>query len=165
MSNSILFQSFIQLSTDSIISCVFLDHKHDLHSSTTAYAIHPLPIEEGDFLLFMVKEITRYDSLEVLRQQYIKDLETGNWSFNSFAGFADNNITENLPGVPNPVYLSSSDFNLCANACIGDDPGEASAALAASHLVDGNRSTKWEAVQKIRRPGISPIMTHRKRNG
>ncbi|MCI9595064.1 MAG: hypothetical protein HFG51_13205 [Lachnospiraceae bacterium] len=38
----------------------------------------------------MVKEITGYDSLEVLRQQYIKDLETGNWSFNSFAGFADN---------------------------------------------------------------------------
>lgn len=95
----------------------------------------------------LVKEITGYDSLEVLRQQYIKDLETGNWSFNGFADFADNNITENLPGVPNPVYLSSSDFNLCANACIGDDPGEASAALAASHLVDGNRSTKWEAAK------------------
>jgi len=93
----------------------------------------------------VVKEVTGYDSLEFLRQQYIKELNAGTWSFDGFAGFVDNYITEDLPGVANPAYPSASDFNLCANARVYNDPGEASAALAASNLLDGDRSTKWEA--------------------
>lgn len=95
----------------------------------------------------VIKEKTGYSSLEALRQQYIKELDSGTWIFNGFAGFADNYITENLPGVPNPTYLTASDINLCINAHIGDDPGEASALLAAANLVDGDRSTKWEAAR------------------
>lgn len=95
----------------------------------------------------VVKEKTGYDSLEALRQQYIKELDAGTWTFNGFAGFADNYITENLPGVPNPNYFTSSDFNLCTHARIHNDPGEASAALAAANLVDSDRSTKWEAAR------------------
>lgn len=95
----------------------------------------------------VVKEITGQDSLDALRQQYIQDLDSGAWTFNGFAGFADNSITEDLPGIPNPAYLTASAFNLCADAYVGDEPGEASAALAASNLVDGDRSTKWEAAR------------------
>lgn len=111
----------------------------------------------------VVKEVTGYDSLEFLRQQYIKELNAGTWSFDGFAGFADNYITEDLPGVSNPAYPSAADFNLCANAYIYNDPGEASAALAASNLVDGDRSTKWESskddVNKSnkRRAGVQQI--------
>lgn len=93
----------------------------------------------------VVQEVTGYDSLEALRQRYVGELDAGTWTFDGFADFADNYITEDLPGVPNPTYLTAADLNLCANAYTYGVSGQASHLLAANNLVDGDLSTKWEA--------------------
>ena len=52
----------------------------------------------------IVRDVTGFETIEQLRQQYKKDLETGSWTFDGFAKYADNSITEDLPNVPNPTY-------------------------------------------------------------
>lgn len=92
-----------------------------------------------------VKQVTGFDNIEQLRQQYVKELDAGTWTFDGFAGFPDNYITENLPGVPNPTYPTRAGFNLCSGTYTYSASGETSPALAANNLVDGDRSTRWEA--------------------
>ena len=96
----------------------------------------------------VVKRITGYSTIEQLRQQFLKELDAGTWSFNGFAGYKDNYITENLPGVPNPTYPTPKDFNLCTGTYVYNASGEASAQYAANNLVDGDRSTKWQATKE-----------------
>lgn len=95
----------------------------------------------------VVKEVTGFNNIEELRQRYVQELDAGTWKFNGFAGYADNYITENIPGVPNPVYFTPREANLCAGATTYAVSGEASDRLAADNLVDGDRSTKWEAAR------------------
>lgn len=93
----------------------------------------------------LVREITGYGSLEALRRRYVQELDAGTWTFDGFAGYADNYITEGLPGVPDPTYPTGADFNFCNGAYTYGVSGQASEALAANNLVDGDLSTRWEA--------------------
>lgn len=96
----------------------------------------------------VVKRITGFDTIEQLRQQYVRELDAGTWTFNGFAGYRDNYITENLPNVPNPTYPEVENFNLCTGAYTYSVTGEASAKTAGNNLVDGDKSTRWEAARK-----------------
>lgn len=98
----------------------------------------------------VVKRITGYDNIELLRQRYIRELDEGTWTFDGYAGFPDNFLTENLPGVPNPDYPIKADFNLCAGATVvlgsGKDLGE----VGANNLIDGDVSTGWiETLEEV----------------
>lgn len=95
----------------------------------------------------VVKRITGFDTIEQLRQQYVRELDAGTWTFNGFAGYRDNYITENLPNVPNPTYPEVEGFNLCTGANTYSTSGESAPQYAASNLVDGDRSTRWEAAR------------------
>lgn len=95
----------------------------------------------------VVKQVTGYSNIEQLRQKYVAELNNGTWTFNGFAGFPDNYITENLPGVPNPTYPSANGLNLCIDAHTYSASGERSKSLEANNLVDGDRSTKWQAAK------------------
>ena len=72
----------------------------------------------------VVQRITGFDTIEQLRQQYVKELDGGTWTFNGFAGYRDNYITENLPNVPNPTYPKVEGFNLCTGANTYSTSGE-----------------------------------------
>ncbi len=52
----------------------------------------------------IVSEITGFPDIDSLREQYIKELNDKSWLFTGFDGYADNFITENIPGVKDPVY-------------------------------------------------------------
>ena len=95
----------------------------------------------------VVKRVTGLSSIEQVRQQYVKELDAGTWAFNGFGGYADNYITENIPGVPNPTYPTVDGLSLCAGAYTYAVSGQASSGTAANNLVDGNLSTKWQAAQ------------------
>lgn len=95
----------------------------------------------------LVKQVTGHDSLNALRQRYVAELDAGTWTFDGFAGYPDNYITEGLPGVPDPTYLTAGDFDLCTGAHTYGGSGQASEALAANNLVDGDLSTRWEAAK------------------
>lgn len=58
----------------------------------------------------IVKQITGYENIEQLRQQYRQELINQTWSFNGFYGYADNYLTENLPMVNNPSYPTIQDI-------------------------------------------------------
>lgn len=51
-----------------------------------------------------VRQVTGFDNIEQLHQQYKQEMKNGTWTFNSFSGYADNYLTENLPNVNNPTY-------------------------------------------------------------
>lgn len=105
----------------------------------------------------LIEGLTGYRDIEALRQQYVKELDAGEWIFDGFAGYADNYITEGLPGVPEPTYPKQAlieQGNLCFDASTYGGSGEASAALSADNLVDGNLSTRWEASRNdVAEPG------------
>lgn len=96
----------------------------------------------------LIEGLTGYHDIEAIRQQYVKDLDTGEWVFDGFVGYADNWITEGLPGVPPPTYPKPTETNLCLEAGTYGGSGEASAPLSPNNLVDGNLSTRWEASRK-----------------
>lgn len=91
----------------------------------------------------VVKRITGYDNIEFLRQQYIKELDEGTWNFDGFAGFPDNFITENLPGVPNPDYPVKADLNLCGGARVVQASGKNLEEVGVNNLIDRDSATKW----------------------
>ena len=93
----------------------------------------------------VVQQITGYANIELLRQQYVKELNAGTWIFDGFSGYADNFITENLPGVPNPDYPARGDYNLCTQASVYRVSGETSEEVKSQHVIDGDYSTKWSA--------------------
>lgn len=108
-----------------------------------------------------VKRITGYDCIESLRLHYVDELNNGTWNFTGFKDYADNWITEDIPGVPNidyPEYkgkihgntthskLSSaitSGTNLMSGASVISTSGQTKASEAASMFIDGDLSTKW----------------------
>lgn len=99
----------------------------------------------------LIEKLTGFHDVEALRQQFVKELDAGEWVFDGFAGYADNDITEGIPGVPEPTYPKQSVVekgNLCFDSGTYGGSGEASAALSADNLVDGDRSTRWEASRK-----------------
>lgn len=94
----------------------------------------------------VVKKITGFDNIELLRQQYVQELLQGTWSFNGFGNYVDNYITENLPGTKNPSYpVSDFSGNLCFGAVIDRCSGEIPTLGSADFLVDSNLATKWSA--------------------
>lgn len=107
--------------------------------------------QNDDALNALIEGLTGYRDIEALRQQYVKELIAGEWVFGGFAGYADNYITEDLPGVQNPAYPKQAlieQGNLCFDAAAYGGSGEASAVLSANNLVDGDLSTRWEASRK-----------------
>lgn len=95
----------------------------------------------------VVQEITGFGNMELLRQQFVQELESGTWLFGGFAGYPDNYITENLPGVKNPSYPSQSiKGNLCLGATIYRSSGATSENSPAEYVIDGDLNTKWSAM-------------------
>lgn len=99
--------------------------------------------QDGASFNAVIKQMTGYDNIELLRQQYIKELDTGTWTFDGFADFADNYITEGLPGVPDPDYPVKADFDLCAGAQVVRASGKNLGEAGVNSLIDRDYSTAW----------------------
>lgn len=95
----------------------------------------------------VVQAVTGLGNMELLRQQFVLDLEQGTWSFHGFSGYPDNFITENLQGVKNPSYPGRNG-NLCLGATIFRNSGATSEDCPAVFVADGDLSTKWSATAK-----------------
>lgn len=109
----------------------------------------------------LVKQITGYDCIDALRLKFAEELQNGTWEFKGYRDYADNWITEGLPGVDDPTYPMvgekthgntvatklatpvTSGTNLCNGATILHTTGQYKISEAAEMLIDGNLDTKW----------------------
>ena len=108
--------------------------------------------------------VTGYETMDALRLRYVQELQEGTWIFKGFAGYPDNFLTENLPGVENPQYPAweppvhtrktaqplepvTSGENLCADALIVAASGYVNEKEAPELLIDGDMRTKWCSTQ------------------
>jgi len=63
------------------------------------------PRKENTALNNWVKEKTGFATMDLLRQEFVRQLESGEFVFTGFRDYKDNFVTENLPGVPQPQYI------------------------------------------------------------
>ena len=121
------------------------------------------PYDESTALNTWVKEKTGFATIDLLRQEYVKQLETGKFVFTGFRDFKDNFVTENLPNVPNQQYLMhekiqptaktnpvlaaamTSGENLCIGAKIYRAVQAGVGENVAANLIDGVIDTRYQA--------------------
>ena len=121
------------------------------------------PYDESTALNTWVKEKTGFATIDLLRQEYVKQLETGKFVFTGFHDFKDNFVTENLPNVPNQQYLMhekiqptaktnpvlaaamTSGENLCIGAKIYRAVQAGVGENVAANLIDGVIDTRYQA--------------------
>ena len=70
----------------------------------------------------------KYESLDAIRAVYKEDINSGAFRCNGFGDYKDNFITENLKGVPNPVYPKWEEVV----------PGDKTATALAEPMLTGN---------------------------
>lgn len=66
-------------------------------------------IHDNDAFNAVVKSVTGFDNIELLRQQYVRDLDSGAWSFNGFDGYEDNFLTDGVDADVTVVNAYSGD--------------------------------------------------------
>ena len=121
------------------------------------------PKKEGTALNNWVKEKTGFATIDLLRQEFVKQLESGEFVFKGFRDYKDNFVTENLPGVPNPQYIMhekteptgktnpilaaamTTGDNLCLGGKIHSVVAEGMRDNVSSTLIDGNLETRYQA--------------------
>lgn len=121
------------------------------------------PTKEGTALNNWVKEKTGFATIDLLRQEYVRQLKSGEFVFKGFRDFKDNFVTENLPGVPSPNYLMHEKIepvaktnpilaaamttgdNLCIGAHIHRAVSEGVRENISACLIDGNLDTRYQA--------------------
>ncbi len=119
------------------------------------------PYNKNNMFNTIVKEVTGFDCMDDIRKQYAEDFKTKKWDFKGFADYEGNFLTENLPGVENPVYPMITEktpgnktasllntpvtqgANLALGASVVQISGSTKAAEDGSKLVDGKLNTKW----------------------
>ncbi len=89
----------------------------------------------------VVKAITGYDTMEQLRQKYVKDLDAGDWTFNGFSGYADRFLTDNVSVT---VDTKTASDNLLSGAKVLRWMGSVYEGHGPSCLVDGNLDTSFQ---------------------
>ena len=118
------------------------------------------PYTVGSPINNKVKEITGYDCFEELRKHYVEELKNGTWTFTGFGDYSDNWLTEDIEGIPNPVYPAvkgkthgtntanqisnvTSGENLLLGSKVVDVSGFTNDGESGEKLFDNNLSTKW----------------------
>ncbi len=118
------------------------------------------PYTVGSPINNVVKRITGYDCFEDLRKHYVDELKNGTWEFTGFGVYSENWMTEDIPGVPNPVYPAvkgkthgnttaqqignvTSGTNLLSGAKLVSVSGFTNNNESGEKLFDNNLSTKW----------------------
>ena len=119
------------------------------------------PFDETNMFNKIVKEVTGFNRMEDIRQKYADEFKSGEWTFNGFADYVDNFLTENLKDAPNPEYPKLTDpvhgdktaaalstpvtgeGNLCLDATILENSGGVNVNEFANKLIDGKDNTKW----------------------
>lgn len=120
------------------------------------------PYDETTPLNTWVKEKTGFATIDLLRQECVKQLQSGKFVFTGYRDFKDNFTTENLPNVPAPQYLMhetikpvaktnpvlSAAVTLGDNLCLGAFVSNATHTVAkkndVSCLIDGNLETCYQ---------------------
>lgn len=121
------------------------------------------PRKEGTALNNWVKEKTGFATMDLLRQEFVRQLESGAFVFTGFRDYKDNFVTENLPGVPNPQYIMHEKIeptgktnpilaaamttgdNLCIGAKIHSVVSEGMKDNISNTLIDGSLDTRYQA--------------------
>jgi len=123
------------------------------------------PRKENTALNNWVKEKTGFATMDLLRQEFVKQLQSGEFVFTGFRDYKDNFVTENLPGVPNPQYLMHEKIepsaktnpilsaamttgdNLCVNTKIHTVASDGVGNSIAENLIDGDLTTRYQATR------------------
>ena len=97
---------------------------------TTEVKIYDNPVDPNTPFNKAVYKATgeKYDSLDAIRTVYKEDINSGAFRCNGFGDYKDNFITENLKGVPNPVYPKWEEVV----------PGDKTATALAEPMLTGN---------------------------
>ena len=123
------------------------------------------PYDETTAMNTWVKEKTGFATIDLLRQEYVRQLKSGEFVFTGFRDFQDNFVTENLPNVPNPQYLMHEKItptaktnpvlaaamtigdNLCAGAKIRSVVQQGLGDNVVAGMIDGNLETRYQATR------------------
>lgn len=137
-----------------------IDSIHRLIRSNDGAALDDDPYDTQTPINQLVCAMTGYASIDALRLRFVQELQEGSWTFTGFADYADNFLTENLPGVADPAYPALTEAvhgqhtaapmeavtegeNLCQHAVIVEASGFTNAAEVPEMLIDGDPATKW----------------------
>lgn len=122
------------------------------------------PYTKGSTFNNWVKDITGIDTMELVRQQFVKELDEGTWTFNGFRDFPDNFLIENVYDIPDLIYpmkekieptaktnpmlavaVTTGD-NLCKGAviCSTISAGTSDKYLG-KFMIDGDLETRYQA--------------------
>ncbi len=118
--------------------------------------------QKGSIFNNWVKDITGLDTMESVRQQFIRELNNGTFNFTGFGDYRDNFLVEDLPTIPNPGYpkrepakmiapshaalkdpITEGD-NLCLTATVVR-ASSLSGQYAAENMLDGKLDTRYQA--------------------
>jgi hypothetical protein len=111
----------------------------------------------------IVKEVTGYNTIEEIRQQYLTACKTGSWVFNGFSDYEDNFLTEEIEGIPEMEFpklteakhgdytasygtnpnLRVYEKNVLENAKVIRCSGYINEDERSACLIDGDLNTKW----------------------
>lgn len=122
------------------------------------------PTKEGTALNNWVKEKTGFATMDLLRQEFVKQIESGAFVFTGFRDYKDNFVTENLPGVPQPQYIMhekmvptgktnpilAAAMTTGSNLCVGArvvSAGQSVGSNVVENLIDGNLETRYQATR------------------
>ena len=111
----------------------------------------------------VVKEVTGFDCMDDLRLHFAKEIQEGTWRFYGCRDYTDNFLTENIDGIPNPVYpmdepVAKGDktapvlgtpvtegTNLALGATMVSASAEGGSKNVFANMFDGDLTTKWQA--------------------
>ncbi len=141
-----------------------LDYLVYMSKEWTGDNIDDDPYVVGSVFNNWVKDKTGYLTLDLLRQEFARQIDAGEWTFAGFRDYPDNFVTENIAGIPNPDYPMHEELqptaktnpvlaaavttgnNLCATATIYKAASEPTGdTYSASKLIDGDLETRYQA--------------------
>ncbi len=127
-------------------------------------AVSDYPYTEGSTFNNWVKEITGIATMELVRQQFVKELDEGTWEFIGFRDYQDNFLIENVYDIPNLIYPMKEKIeptattnpvlaaaittgnNLCKDAVIHSLAVSAAAdSYLGKYLIDGDLETRYQS--------------------
>ena len=94
------------------------------------------PKDQNNLFNKTIKSVTGYSCMEELRLAFAKEIQEGTWRCDGFADYKDTFMTENIEGLPNPVYPM--------NRLV--DKGNKTAAILETPVTEGNNIAKGATI-------------------
>ena len=94
------------------------------------------PKDKDNLFNKTIKSVTGYECMDDLRLAFAKEIQEGTWRCDGFADYQDTFVTEDIPGLPNPVYPMNKPVT----------KGDKTAPVLAAPVTEGNNIAKGATI-------------------